>query len=475
MINFLLVPLHTNFMKTGDYGIVVIFYSLSAMLMVLMSYRMETAFFRFGTEKSRRETVYSTALISIISSTIVFVSLMLLFKEQITVDWLGYSKDLSIITAMFALVLGLDTLTEIPFARLRQENRPIKFAAIRLTNIAVNVSLNLFFLVLCPWIIKQGIGTLGYELATKIYNPEKLVFYVVFANLCASLTSFLLLLPEILRANWKFNKTLWRKMFGYSSPLIIAGLAGIANEVLDRQLLKYLLPQNIAEQEIGIYGACYKLAMLMSLFTQAFRYAAEPFFFAQAKNKNSRKLYADVGKYFSIVGIFAFLFISFYIDYFQYFVGEEYRAGLSVVPILLIANLFLGMYYNLSTWYKLADKTKWGGYIMSVGMLITIVLNIIWIPQYGYIGSAWATLFCYATTTAISWYLGQKHYPIPYDLKRIFGYLALAIILYFISQQIENTGVSLAIKTIFNTILLSMFCIALYLGEKKVFKKSFEL
>lgn len=456
------------------------------MLMVIFSYRLETAFFRFGTDVDKRENAFSTALISILSSTLLFVGLMLFFSEFITTNILDYSADVSIYVSIFALVLGFDVLAEIPFARLRLEGKPMRFAAIKLTNIGINVSLNLFFILLCPWILVQGSDTFGYSLVEKYYNADFGVGYIFVSNLIASSVTLLLLAPEFLRTTWIFDKVLWRKMFLYSAPLILAGLAGIVNEVLDRQLLKEFLPgtseQNSAQ--IGIYGACYKLAMLLSLFTQAFRYAAEPFFFAQAKNKDAKIMYADVGKYFAIFGLLGFLVITFYIDIFQYFVGVPYRVGLSVVPILLLANLFLGLYYNLSIWYKLTDKTIWGGYIMTFGALITVVLNIIFIPKYGYMASAWATLACYFSVTAVSYFLGQKYYPVSYDLKRIFGYTAAAIGLYFISVAFssylpeykahalfKDWTIWNILVLLFNTVLLTLFLLLLYKGEKDTFQK----
>lgn len=469
MVNFLLVPLYTYNFPDEEYGVVVDFYALTAFLMVIFGYRMETAFFRFGTEAKKRENAFSTALISIFTSTLIFAGILLLFSDFIAVNLLNYPLDFGLYVSIFALVLGFDVIAEIPFARLRLENRAWRFAAIKLINIGVNIGLNLFFIVFCPWVLAQGVDTVGYQFVEGVYNPEFGVGYIFLSNLLASTMTILLLLPEILRTRRQFDGSLWRRMFLYSSPLILAGLAGIANEVIDRQLLKYLLPEADALAQLGVYGACYKLAMLMSLFTQAFRYAAEPFFFSNKENKDAKILYADVGKYFAIVGIFAFLVINFYLDIFQYFVGEEYREGLVVVPILLIANLFLGMYYNLSVWYKLTDRTPWGGYIMAVGAVITVVLNVWWIPKIGYLGSAWATLICYATVTAISYYFGQKYYPVPYDLKRIFGYLAAAIGLYFISVFFAKQTEAVAFVCMaFNTGLLLLFCGLVYRAEKFV-------
>ncbi len=449
-------------------------YAWVAMLMVLFSYRLETAFFRFGTNKENRDSAFSTALISILSSTLLFVGIMLFFSEFITTHILRYPSDVSIYVSMFALVLGFDVLAEIPFARLRLEGRPFKFAGVKLTNIGINVSLNLFFVLLCPWVLAQGSDTLGYSIIEKYYNPDFGIGYIFVSNLVASAATILLLSPEFLRTTWLFDKVLWKKMFLYSAPLILAGLAGIINEVLDRQLLKYFLPGTIDENmaQVGVYGACYKLAMLLALFTQAFRYAAEPFFFSQAKNKDAKLLYAEVGKYFAIFGLLGFLVITFYLEYFQIFVDIEYRAGLGIVPILLLANLFLGLYYNLSVWYKLTDKTLYGGYIMSVGAFITIVLNVLFIPTYGYMASAYATLICYFTVTAISYYYGQKYYPVNYDLKRIFGYTAIAISLYLITASVANV-VTVPVSLAFNTILLLFFLFILYKGEKESFQKFF--
>jgi len=456
-VNFLLVPLYTYVFAKQEYGVVVELYAWVAMLMVVFSYRLETAFFRFGTDKENRESAFSTALISILSSTLFFVGLLIFFSEFITTNILNYSADLSIYVSMFALVLGFDVLAEIPFARLRLESRPFRFAAIKLTNIGLNVGLNLFFILLCPWILEQGSETFGYAFIEKYYKTDFGVGYVFLSNLIASAVTILLLLPEFLRTTWLFDKALWKKMFLYSSPLILAGLAGIVNEVLDRQLLKYFLPGNSEENlaQIGIYGACYKLAMLLSLFTQAFRYAAEPFFFSQAKNKEAKLLYAEVGKYFAIFGLLGFLVITLYLEFFQYFVGEEYRVGLSIVPVLLLANLF------------------YGGYIMSIGTVITIVLNVLFIPTYGYMASACATLICYFSVTAISYYYGQKYYPVDYDLKRIFGYTAVAILLYLISVAIANNIVTIPVVLGLNTLLLLSFLFVLYKGEKASFQKFF--
>ncbi len=474
MVTFLLTPLYTYNFPTEDYGVVIYLYSLVAFLMVIFIYRMESAYFRFGTDAETRESAFSTALLSVVSTSVIFAGIMLFFSRFIAVDLMNYPPSYALYVSMFAGILAFDVIAEIPFARLRLEGKALRFAILKLTSIGVNVGLNLFFIVLCPWILEQGAGHFAYDFIEKIYNPTFGVGYIFVANLAASSLVLLLLIPDFLRTKYTFDPALWRKMFVWAAPLILAGLAGIANEVIDRVMLKYLLPENIADSELGIYGACYKLAVIMALFTQAFRYAAEPFFFAQKKNKDSKELYAAIGKYFAVVGLVAFLVVTFYIDLFQYLVDEPYREGLKIVPVLLLANLFLGLYYNLSVWYKLTDKTRWGGYIMAVGAVITVVLNWWWIPKIGYMGSAWATLICYVSVTAISYVLGQKYFPVPYDLKRIFGYIFIAVAFYFLSLWMRNAvGGDLTSVLISNTALLLLYFVILFQAERKLLRKFF--
>lgn len=473
VLNYLLVPFYTRIFLTEEYGIVAELYALSAFLMVFFSYRFETAFFRFGTKKENRESSFSTALTSIIFSTVILVSLLLFLSGNIT-HWLEYPEKNSIYVKLFALILGFDVLSEIPFARMRLDQRPIRFATIRLINIGLNIFFNLFFLVACPWILQEDSWGALHPFIEKIYNPDFGVGYVFLSNFIASFATFILVLPYYLKTKWVFDKKLWKKMIKYSAPLMVAGLAGIVNEMLDRELLKQLLPYSLKENmaQIGIYAANYKLAMLMTLFIQAFRYAAEPFFFAQSEKANARKLYADVGKYFAIVGALAFLGITLYIDYFKFFVGPKFRSALYIVPILLLANLFLGLYYNLSTWYKLSDNTKYGAIIAVIGALITIVLNVILIPKVGFVGSAWATLVCYVSMTTISYLWSRKYYPIDYDIPQILLYIGLAIGAYYFSIFIQQQfGFGLILKTIINTTILMAYLAFIWLKEKEEIMK----
>lgn len=438
VLNYLLTPIYTAIFVAGEYGVVSHLYAWVGFLMVIFVFRMETAFFRFGTPKEDREKAYTTSFWSVAGTSLLLASLVLIFSKDIA-NGLGYSIDQSIFVSIFGLVLAFDTLSEIPLARLRLENRPKRFAFVRLTNIALNIFFNLFFLIFCPWAIEQGVGFFLYDFIQQIYFPDFGVGYIFLSNLIASFCMFILLLPEISRVRWSFDQALWKRMASYSAPLVLAGMAGIVNEVADRQLLLELLPGSMESRltKVGIYSACYKLAILMAMFTQAFRYAAEPFFFASANNKNAKKVYADVALYFTIAGSLVFLGVALFIDFFKHFLqSEEYWEGLAVVPILLMANLFLGLYYNIAIWYKLTDKTHYGALIALVGAGITIGLNAWLIPEIGYLGSAWATLSCYVSMVIIAWWQGKKYFPVPYSLKKIGIYIGLAMSLYLLSSLI---------------------------------------
>ncbi len=463
---FLLTPLYTNLFPKVEYGIVSELYALTGFLLVFYILRMETAFFRFGTDETKRNEAFSTSLWSVVANSLFLSALILCFAKPIT-NWLDYAPEQSTYVTIFGLILALDTIAEIPLARLRLEHRAKRFAFVRLTGIGLNLGFNLFFLVACPWLVKHGIAT---ELVAKIYHREFGVGYIFLSGLISSTVVLLLLLPELRKLEWRFNPKVWRTMFTYAAPLILASMAGIVNEMLDRELLKHLLPgdskSNLAE--IGVYSACYKLAMLMSLVTQAFRYAAEPFFFANAKHKDAKILYADVTKYFTILGVATLLGVLLYLDVLKYFIGPDYWGGLAVVPVLLFANLFLGLYYNLSIWYKLTDQTKLGGWIAVGGAIITIVLNVLWIPRIGYIGSAWATLICYAAMTAACWWWGRKYYPVHYDWMRMGGYVVLALVLYFSSVLLAQwAGYGLPVKLAVNTVLMLGFFGVMWKLEKQ--------
>lgn len=456
LLNYLLMPLYVRAFTKAEYGVVNELYAYTGFLMVIFILRMETAFFRFGTDEGKRNEAFSTSFWAVLSSVLVFSLLILGFANPIT-EWLEYAPDKNIFITMFGLILAFDTLAEIPMARLRLEHRAKRFAVVRLTGIALNIGFNLFFILLCPWLLKHDIAT---DFIGKIYHREFGVGYVFLSNLIASAGSLLLLLPEMRRLEFRFDRGLWLTMFIYAAPLILASMAGIVNEMLDRVLLKRLLPSDVQSNlaQLGVYSANYKIAMLMSLITQAFRYAAEPFFFANAKHKDAKILYADVTKYFTILGAVALLGVLLYLDIIKRLVPEGYWEGLNVVPILLMANLFLGLYYNVSIWYKLTDQTKLGGWIAVGGAIITIILNVWWIPTIGYLGSAWATLICYAAMTFACWWWGRKYYPVNYDWLRMGGYVAMALVLFYTSGLLAQwAGYGLYPKLAVNTVLMLGF------------------
>ncbi|MCO6501041.1 MAG: polysaccharide biosynthesis protein [Vicingus serpentipes] len=439
LLNWFLVPVYLGIAKftTDQYGIITEMYSYVAFLVVFLTYGMETAFFRFSTQEGHdKKRVYSTIIYSLVTTSFLFIAAAFLFDQSIA-NWLKYPNNTEFVT-WFALIVGLDAISSIPMAKLRAENKPVKFAGINFANIMVNIGLNLFFLAYCLPLFKSGETN---WLINTFYNPEIGVGYVFISNLVASGVKFLLLLPGMLEARYGFEFLLLKKMFIYALPLLIFGLAGIVNETIDRIMLKQMLFSVLREKEtlsqLGIYGACYKVSIIITLFIQAFRYAAEPFFFAQEKEKDAKEIYAKVMTYFVVVCATIFLSVMLFIDVVKYFIpNEAFWVGLKVVPILLSANICLGIYYNQSIWYKLSGKTKYGAYIGVVGAVITVVLNFIWIPKFGYMGSAWATLICYASMMFLSFILSRKHYPIKYDLPKVFFYLGLAVGIYFLSIQI---------------------------------------
>ena len=458
LLNYLLVPLYTRYFIPAEYGVVTELYAYVAFLVIILTYGLETAFFRFSQKQYDKKLVYSTSLISLIVSSILFVVLMISSQQSIA-NWLEYPQNPEYIM-WFALIIGLDAISAISFAKLREQRQAARFALVRLVNIFINIGLNLFFIIYCPYALENGLPTT--DLVNSVYDPRVGVGYIFIANLFASGVTILMLLPEMIKSRWTFNTMLWKKMMWYAFPLLVAGLAGMTNETIDRILLKQLLPVGVDKMAaIGVYGAFYKISIIMILFIQTFRFAAEPFFFSQEKQHNSRKTYADVLKYFTILASLIFLSVMLYLDVVKHFVGSSFHSkeGIEIVPILLMANLFLGIYYNLSIWYKLTEKTIYGAILAIFGAVITIILNIILIPKIGFIGSAWATLFCYFSMMIASLLMGRKYYAIPYDLKRVFTYIFLSFALYKISVYFETS-------MLINTVYLFVFIIAVFVLEK---------
>ena len=412
-MNFILVPLHTDTLDTSSYSDNTYFYVYAAFFNVLLAYGMETAFFRFFSKSEKKQTVFSTALISLTVSTIIVIAVVFAFSNQLS-DVVNLRQDYF---NYLMGVLALDALVVVPFAYLRATGKPLKFTAIKITNIAIYVALNFFFLWAIP---KFGIEVSGY-------NPNDLVKYIFISNLAASLVTFLLLSPYFFKSKWLFDVATLKQMLSYAWPIMVAGLAYVINENFD----KWLIPDLLGKDINGAYAGCYKLAVFMTIFIQAFRLGAEPFFFNYAKEKNAKETYALIMKYFVISGCIMLLVIVGFIDVFKGLIvrDEAYWLALDIVPIVLLANLFLGIYFNLAIWYKLTDKTRFGMYISVIGAVITIALNLILIPKMGFIAAAWTTLIAYAAMMLISYVLGQKHYKVPYNFSRISLYILLAVLL----------------------------------------------
>jgi O-antigen/teichoic acid export membrane protein len=462
LLNYLLVPLYTRVFLTGEFGVIVEMYSYVAFLIVLLTYGMETALFRFyQTEKDNKKTVFGTSVMSVVTTSILFILFVLIFKNDIA-SLLRYPNHAEYVV-WFGIIIGFDAIAAIPFAKLRAENKPMRFATIKLINIGVNIGLNLFFILLCPWIAENG-SEFYKNIINSFYDSSIGVGYVFIANLIASVITLILLLPEILKGKLFVSKTLLKRMLIYALPLLIAGIAGVANEAVDKLLLKYILPADIAMSQVGIYGACFKIAIIMAIFIQAFRFAAEPFFFSQSEKKDAPELYANVMKYFVFACLMIFLGIMLFIDIVQYFIGKEFREGLDVVPVLLMAKMFLGIYFNLSIWYKITGQTKFGALFTIIGAIITIALNFWLIPIIGYHGSAWTQLICYFSMTAFCLYFGQKYFYVPYPWKKILFMIAFALLIYFANLHIEISH--LLWKNLLNLALFMFFIVITVISDK---------
>ncbi len=470
LLGYMLVPVYTRVFLPGEYGTVSVFYAYAAFLTVILTYGMETAFFRFSENETDKAKVYSTAMISLIFSSVVFLFLTSFFARDIA-GWMDYASHPEYVV-WFAWFLGLDALSKIPFARLRAQNKALRFAAINLAGIMVNFGLNLFFLLFCPYVLNHESWRALHGFIHFVYRPDWGIEYIFISNLIASSLTLVLLIPQFAGMKWKPDAKLLKTMLIYAFPLLFAGMAGMVNETFDRILLRYLLPKDIASYQVGIYSACYKISILMTIFIQAYKYAAEPFFFAAAKEKDAKILYARIMDYFIIVVSFIFLATMVYLDDFilRYLIGKKYWEGRGVIPILMMANLFLGVYYNLAIWYKLTSKTMWGAWLSLIGAVITLALNFWWIPLgadhliHGYLGSAWATFICYGTMMVISYLAGQQFFPVNYNLNRFFGYLLLAVLLYAVSVWVVPDG--RVLRILFHTLLLALFAAVAWLVEK---------
>lgn len=427
-----------------------VFFGYISFMNIIFTYGMETAFFNFVNKSEDKARVYSTALISLLVSSAGLSVLLMLFSGSIAdlIKEPGHGN----FVIWCVLIIATDAVTAIPFARLRLTNSAKRFAVIKFLNMVVNLSGNVFYFIICKRAFEHG----DDSFFAHLYNPEVGIGYAFLAQLIANLVSIALLSKEFRGFDYVFDKALWKKMFFYALPLLVLGLAGMINETFDRIILKYLLPDDIADNDVGVYSNCYKIAMLMAIFTQAFKYAAEPFFFNNARDKNSQKLTAVVMKYYILFCLFLFLGTMMNLPWLQGAISQKYRAGLAVVPILLMANLCVGVYWNLSIWYKLTGQTKFGAYITVFGALITLAINFMFIPTYSYMACAWATFFSYSSMMVISYVLGQKYYPIKYNLRSIFVFTALALCFYFISLLYRDME-GIILKLMLNNALLFLF------------------
>ena len=468
-INYLLTPYLTGVLAVSGYGEMSLVYAAIPFLNIIFTYGIETGYFRFSNKEEFKKDIYSTSSISIFISTLLLSTLLLLFNDTVA-HWLRLDNNPEFITYS-ALIIAFDTLSALPFARLRQEGRPKKFAFIRITSILVTVGLTYFLISICPNIVAENPS----GLLAKYYIEDYGVGYVILANLIGSLITLLLLSKELFGFKWSFNIAVWKKVMLYSLPLIIAGFGGMINETFDRIMLGWWAPVNspeAAKSEVAIYSGCYKLAILISLFIQAFRMGAEPFFFKQSESENPQRTYARVMKFFVITVTVMFLVVALYLDIWKYFLSKEiYWTGLRIVPILLVANIFLGIYYNLSIWYKLTHKTIAGAYITLIGAAITLGINYFFIPYFGYMACVWATFFCYGTMMVISYKWGQKEYRIPYAWKKLTAYVAIVILLFSLHRVIIHFFNESWINFTTATVLLFVYLWFLRNVERRELKK----
>ena len=450
-LNYLLVPLYTAKMavESGNYGVVTNIYAWTAVLLVLLTFGFETTFFRFASkEKDDIGKVFSMSMQVIGTLCGVFLLLVFLFLPSIA-DSLGYGLNPEFI-GMMAVVVALDALQSIPFGLLRLQKRPLKFAALKLLFIGMNITMNIFAFLILP-----KLATAYPDTFSSLHDPHNQAFYVFFINLLCTSFITLFFIPELKMFRFTFDGALLKSMLKYSWPLLLLGIAGILNLNADKLIYTYLVPGQKGIEELGVYGACVKVAAIMAMLMQAFRYAYEPFVFGNSKEKDSKELYAKAMKYFIVIALMAFLVVMFYMDILRYIISPDYWEGLKVVPIVMAAEIFMGIYFNLSFWYKLHDETYWGATFSFIGCAILFIMNIVFVPKYGYIACAWASFTGYLVAMILSYFIGQKRNAIDYDIKAILKYAALFAVIYGTSSllPIENS----ILKMVCNTLLLAIY------------------
>lgn len=449
-LNYLLVPVYTSSMsaQSGGYGVVTNIYAWVALILVILTCGMETGFFRYANKEGEdAQKVYSTTLLGVGGFSLSFLLLGLLFLQPIA-GWLEYA-DHPWYVGMMMMVVAMDAIQCIPFAYLRYQKRPLRFAALKLLFIALNISLNLIYYV--------GMG--GKEVGCAFL-----------INLVCTSVVMLCLIPELRPCRYGFDRALYRRMLNYSFPLLLLGVAGILNQVADKIIFPFVYPDpSQASVELGIYGAASKIAMVMAMLTQAFRFAYEPFVFGKSRDKDNLQMYAQAMKFFIIFTLLAYLAVLFYLDVLKFIIGRDYWPGLRVVPIVMAAEIFMGIYFNLSFWYKLTDQTKWGAWFSLAGCSVLVLLNLLLIPRYSYMGCAWAGLAGYGTAMLLSYFIGQRKYPIPYNLRAIGGYVLLAVLLYALSAVVEVEH--LVLRLTFRSLLLLLFLGGVIYNERFLFKR----
>lgn len=470
LLNYLLVPYYTYVFAAGQYGVITEFYAYVAFLNVLYTYGLETAYFRFATQDRANEaSVFNRATSSILFSSILFSGLLILFATPIT-EYLEYPGKENYIR-WFALILSIDAVLAIPFAKLRLEGKSTLFATSKLVNIALNISLNLFFLSACPSILGgELLGPLK-PFVERIYNPEFSIEYVFLSNLIANASLIFILWRPLSKLRITFDWQKLKPMLSYGYPILFAGLAWVTNEMLSRWALRFWLPEGFYpglsnEAALGVFGAVYKFSVFMTLTVQAFRYAAEPFFFSRAADKDSPLLFSRVSHAFVLFGCVIVLGVSINLDILELVLRKEvYRQGMHIVPILLLANLFLGIYYNISIWYKVTDKTYYSTWIAVAGAMLTVALNYLLIPVAGYEGSSWVTLLVYFFMAAVCYIYGQKHYPVPYPIIKDLTYIVITVLLIYLTNLIDTGNIVWTL--LFRGVILLAFTGTVYALERK--------
>ncbi len=475
-LNWCLVPLYVYLFSPAEYGVVSYLYGFTAVALVILNYGMETGFFRFANNSDDPEKVYTTSLISVGFTSTLFIVLLTILIHPVASGML-LPKHPEYIW-MLGVTVGIDAFTNLPFAYLRYRKKALLFAGIKLLNVFLNIALNLFFLLACPRIEKTCPGAIDWFYA-PLGGISFGVGWIFVANIISTVVVMLTLLPQYTRRRWRFDGSLLKKMLKYSWPLLILGVAGILSQNMGQMIIPYLFKGNeaAARAMVGIYGANIKIAIVMVMFTQAFRYAYEPFIFAQAnkRGEDRSQAYCDAMKFFIIFGLLIFLGVMFFLPILKYFVSPAYWAGLDVVPIMMLAELCFGVFFNLSLWYKLTDRTQWGMYFSLICFVVMLVLNIWWVKAIGipngYFGSAWAALAGYSLVMVLSYFVGRKYYPLDYDLKQIGLFTLLAAILYGLGILIEKVDMMWLTYTV-RVILLILYVGAVYLLEIRRPKKN---